>query len=388
MLMSSPPKNAHEPVTAHVSASEPKLEPASESPSESKPDLHDKCKQVVMFHNNLCRFLKSLKGVLPEYGDKIKRAANYYKSIPRAQYLEELTKMMDPHMKYISEQDEGIFTTDYQKHDLYLIPSLNFTKMWKMLESGDFESDEKFQESTKLSIYKHLQAIFISANMAQQQIGTFNYNMEKQKKFLMNMLENLKLDEDVKKRIEELKKEDADAKKDGGFSMESMSKLLGEDNLIYQLAKEISDELDMGNEDIENPVDAINSLFANGGKKMQDLIVTVGDKLESKIASGEIDKDKAMSDARKMKDKMSKIPGFSKLVNNRDMFKDVSDKYNEMPKKIRDEFPHVPDLLKKPNLEWTEEETKYFETYVDRCQNTQSSDNKSANVKRRIKKKR
>ena len=95
--------------------------------------MHDKCKNVVAFHNNLSKFFKSLKGVLPEYVETIRESIKYYKSISRSSYLEECEALLKPHIEHISQYDDGIFTDDYKEGPRYLLPQMDFREIWGLL---------------------------------------------------------------------------------------------------------------------------------------------------------------------------------------------------------------------------------------------------------------
>lgn len=252
-----------------------------------------------MFHNTLCKFWKSLKQVLPESAPVIKQAAEYYKSHERIDYLRETKQLLDPHMKYISQNDPGIFSDDYSASERFLLPSMDFRLIWNMTEqTEDFIKDKELRESTQHSIFKHLQHLYLRLNLALDQIGVFDMNLEKQKQFLLNMLENLKIDEEVKQKIDEMKAAEAEEETESKFNLGDLGQLLGDDNLLVKIAEDITKDLDLGIDDIDNPVEAIMSLFE--GNRLQDLIVSVGDKITEKIESGEVDQAKIISDAQKM----------------------------------------------------------------------------------------
>jgi hypothetical protein len=349
--------------------------------SESLESIHDKCKQVILFHNNLSKFFKALKGVLPESAPILKLAIANYKSMPRVTYIEALKSLMEPHMKYVSQYDEGVFTDDYKKGELTLIPCMDFRKVWDLINAPSF--DDTIRSGTKKSVFNHLQTIYISANMALDQIGAFNKNMEKQKALLMNMIENLKLGDEVKKRMEELKtEEEQKAAKDskgglfgsvpglsgllkgdglsglmGGEGLGDLKDLFGDDNFVFQLAKDIVDELDMGSEEIDGPMSSIMNLFANNGSKIQELIVKVGDKLEQKLATGEIDRSKLMKDAQKMKDKLATVaPGLSDMIGENGFNAPFKAHYDSMSAEDKELFVDVLDILNKPFGDRTEED--------------------------------
>ena len=330
--------------------------------------MHDRCKSVVVFHNNLTKFFKSLKGVLPEYVEQIRVAVKYYKSTPRADYLQEVHALMDPHIKYISEYDDGIFTDDYQKGERFLLPKMDFREIWDLLNGDDFSSDTELQAKTKKSIFNHIQSIYVSVQMGMEQVNMFNKNIDKQKTFLMDMLENLQLDDKIKERIEEMKQQEESEAANSGFNLGKIGEIMGEDNFVFQLAKDITEELDIGTTDIDNPVEAITSLFADNGKKLQELIVTVGDKIEKKVQSGEIDKEKLVSDAQAMKDKiegfMGKIPGLEEVMNNNGLVQQFMDAFNELDEAEQEQFNYIPPLLEKNLLEWSDEEKQQFDGFA------------------------
>ena len=341
--------------------------------------MHDKCKQVILFHNNLCNFFKALKGVLPECSTVLKSTIAKYKEIPRVEYITRLKSLMEPHIKYISEYDGGIFTDDYRPGGFELLPELNFKQVWDLLESADF--DAALRSGTKTKIFNHMQTLYISACMALEQIGSFNKNMEKQKALLINMIENLKMGDEIKKRMEEMKQtEDAAAAKSssmpglgalggalGGLlgggagaglpDFDKISELFGEDNFVFQIAKDIVSELDMGNDELDGPMESIMSLFANDGKKIQDLIVKVGDRLEKKLASGEIDKERLFKDAQQMKDKLSSVaPGLSEMMGDAGLNTPIKQHYESLSPEDKELYSDIPGILEKPFTERTEAE--------------------------------
>ena len=351
---------------------------ASNIPKDPYVNIHDKCKQVVLFHNNICNFFKSLKGVLPECSKLLKKTIDLYKTIPRAQYIKLTIEKMEPHIKYISTYDLGIFTEDYSS-TLELLPLMDFREIWPLLNAEDFLMDPALKKATIKSLFNHLQTIFISATMASQQICVFDRNMDKQKALLINMIDNLKLDSKVKDRVSQMKTQEAQEAQqtDGGMAglggiadvlkrfgnitggnIDSakglFTSLEGEDNFIYKLAQDILDELDMGAEDIENPLASIMSLFEDGGKKIQDIIVKIGDKLESKLASGEINREQLMQDAQKMKDKFTAMaPEISEMLDG-DLI--LKAHYENLSETDKQQFKDIPDILQKPMKDRTPEE--------------------------------
>ena len=338
-----------------------------------KESMHDKCKQVIMFHNILTKFFKSLKGVLHECRAVLRQAIAVYKSTDRKVYLEQIHTLMTPHIQRIAEFDECIFSSDYQDGPLYLLPDMDFKIVFDLLAECDM--DEPLRKQTQRSIFNHVQNIYIATEAALTQVSAFNRNLAKQKEFLIGMLENLNLDDKLKERVEALKKEEDDAAGPGlmaglgdMLSPEKLNELLGGDNFMIQLAQEVAGELDFGAADINNPTSALMSLFADNGKKFQELVVTIGDKIQNKVQSGEIDSEKLMRDAQLMKDKFKgafgNIPGIKDLLNGSAITQQFQAQYNAMSPEDQEVHRDIPGILEKQMTEWTEEDKKNFEGFT------------------------
>jgi hypothetical protein len=360
----------------------------------TNPAMHDKCKNVILFHNNLCKFFKSLKGILPECLPQIKAAMTEYKAVSRVEYLNRLQTSMSPHIQRVSEYDEGIFTEDYVRGPLNLLPGLDFKKIWEVIDSPDFQGD--LRASTVRSIFNHLQTVYVSAEMALSQVSAFNRALDKQKEFLMNMLGNLKLDEQLKAKVEELRAQEAAAGVAAGGAgvagLGGMGGLLGgllgnigsteagaglaeifngadgEDNFIYKLAKEIAEELDMGSQEISDPLAAITALFAEDGRKMRELIVSVGERLDRKVKSGEFDMDRLRSDAMAMKERLEKaVPGLQNLIPGNPQSASpaglVQMAYDALGDEEKVRWNMIPDILQRPIESWNAEEQSVVDDF-------------------------
>ena len=83
---------------------------------------------------------------------------------------------------------------------------------------------------------------------------------------------------------------------------------------IGKLAKEISQDIDVTNLNIENPQDLLNmeTLFSGKNNALSDIIGKVGGKITKKIQSGEIKQDELIQEAMSM---MSKLNGDNSFMN-------------------------------------------------------------------------
>ena len=333
--------------------------------------MHDQCKRVVEFHNHLTRFLSVLKKTIPEMTKRVSKCYRYYKSVPREKYIKKVIELMQPHIKHISEYDEGIFSNDYRTGKLCFIVGLDFKQIFNIIESYDF--DDELRDSTKKHIFNHLQSIYVSAELAVRQVTDFNAAMVKQKEFLINMLKNVNLDEQLKEKLEKIASEEAVG--DGsGFGMDSLKKIseiFGEDNFISKLAKDVTDELELGN-GCDNPVESITDLFANNGEKLQELLIKIGDKIEEKVQKGEITQEQLVEEATKMKNRVTDAVG--DLPISMDMPSPETDpkkfyesEYPKLDEEAQAKYAPVKNVVEKDHETWSEEETNQFQGFATYC---------------------
>lgn len=338
------------------------------SESESK-KIHNQCKHVISFHNHYTRFLKTLKGSFPELKRTIAKCYKYYKSVSRELYIKKTLECMKDHINHISKYDEGIFSNDYQKGKLNLLIGLDFKNIFKIIESDDF-GDDDLRESTKKHIFNHLQSIYVISELALDQMNEFNSAINKQKEFLINMLKNMNMDENLKERIAKLTEEENESSNGSGIgnlnleSLEKLSDIFGGDNFITKLAKDITEDLNLGGDGCTNPVEAITELFANDGEKLQELIVKIGDRIEEKVKSGEITAEQLTKEAEEMKEKMSSVVGDLGLPNMGNPKEYFEKEFEKLSEENKEKFADIPEFYDLENSEWTEEQTNKFNEFM------------------------
>ncbi len=350
----------------------------TQSKPESDKQIYDKCKKVVEFHNHLIRFLSMLKNTFPEMVKRIGKCYKYYTSVSRATYINKIIMLMEPHIKHISEYDEGIFSSDYVKGKLQFIVGLDFKEIFKIIESDDF--DGELRETTIKHIFNHLQSIYVLAQMANSQVSDFNAAVTKQKKFMINMLKNVNMDEQLKKQLEKIAEEEAS--EENGHGMDAFKKfgdmfkdIFGdENNFISKLAKDISNDLELGN-GCDNPVEAITELFANNGEKLQELIIKIGDNLKTKIEKGEITQEEITN----MTSKVSNIIDIP--VPEEDPSKFFEKEFAKLEEADQEKFKHIKAIIEKDNNTWTDEEQQEFQVFSTHCMKKSASDLMSNFVK-------
>lgn len=83
-------------------------------------------------------------------------------------------------------------------------------------------------------------------------------------------------------------------------------------NLAREIAEETAEDLDLDMENVADMKDVFQNLFKNPGKLM-GLVKNVGEKLDSRIKSGEINQSELLSEATEMMTKMKNTPGMGNI---------------------------------------------------------------------------
>jgi hypothetical protein len=83
-------------------------------------------------------------------------------------------------------------------------------------------------------------------------------------------------------------------------------------NLAREIAEETTNNLDIDMENVTDVKDVFQKLFSNPGKLM-DLVKNVGEKLDSRMKSGEISQNELMTEASQMLNKMKNMPGMGNI---------------------------------------------------------------------------
>jgi hypothetical protein len=391
-----------------------------------------------MLHNVLTKFFQALKGAVPEYIEPLRKAIRTYKGETRESYIKQVHKLMTPHIKHISEYDVAMVSDDYIRGPLYLLPDVDIKELFATIDATDMDSEEK--NKTQRKVFSHFQNIYVANETALAQVTNFNKAIDKQRDFLLNMLENMQLDDTLKERVEQLKAEEeaeggeggsggglsgilnaamgagggemtallgmlngigegsiggtelnaiigmltggggaegGDFTKllgsitgaDGEFNPEKISEMMSvpSGNFMLSLAKEIAEELDIAGG--ANPAASLMSLFTGGGEKFQNLVSSIGSKIQKKVDAGEIDQDRLMNDAKLMKSRFEgmfgNIPGLKDLMNGKAVIDQFKTAYASLSEDKKAEYVHISVLLNKPMSDWTDEEKESLTSFIE-----------------------
>jgi hypothetical protein len=260
-------------------------------------NFYDNCKQIADFELTLNIFFTNLSKKLPEFDHDIKKALKHFNKSDKTEYITKLIKNMEPHIDYIAKYDEGIFSTDYSKDIIKLIPGLNIKDIFLFINDNTGDNENQFSAEaclkTKKTIFTYLQSIYLSGQMALNKINDFNNIINKQKDLLFNMFKNLNLDETIKTKLENLEDDEETTSGifdkikelfESGVLKDIFGDLINEFKPLMNIAQDIFKEL---NEDKVAP----ENISKNIGDKVKKVMKSFIIKIKEKLVSGEISKD-------------------------------------------------------------------------------------------------
>jgi hypothetical protein len=215
-------------------------------------------------------------------------------------------------------QNVEIFKEDSVVNTEFL-PGISFKYLWNC----------DISDKTKETIWKYLQLILLSIIGCVKDQSAFgdtaklfeSINEDEFKEKLQETLEKMQNLFEKSETTEGEKKETASEKSTEGMNMPSADEIHSHINgmlggKLGDLAREIAEETAGNlNIDMDNVTDVkgvFQNLFKNPGKLMS-LVKNVGDKLDTKIKSGEINQSELMAEASEIMNKMKDMPGMGDI---------------------------------------------------------------------------
>lgn len=292
-------------------------------------DITQEIEIPEQFTKIISDFIRDMKRTFPEYLPIINK---WWKDKKNFDYIEEEEERLKTIEKYektcvkilfsfcqkkypprffeILYQNEEIFN-EKSTIDTEFLPHIHFKDLWQF----------DISENTKNTIWKYLQLILFSiiktvnnkevfgdtAKLFQQIDETeFKNKLEETFSKMQETFETNKNDgndnEMTLTTIEDLP-QPADVH---NHLNEMMNGNIG--NLAKEIAEETAKDLDLDFDGITDMNDVFSKLFSSPNKLM-DLIKSVGEKLDTKIKSGEMNQNDLMSEATDIMSKMKNIPG-------------------------------------------------------------------------------
>ena len=257
------------------------------------------------FNFYLKSFLGELVTIFPEYQENIN--SNYVdvlnqETITSDIYVKEYMDNVSPYHSDIAQKNNQLFLGE---QELKFLRDIDFRDLWT----------KDLSESTRENIWKYLQTLYVlgrkivaSDDDVNEMLNELNSNdeenLKKHQKEMMDMIENMSKITD-ENRANNSEVED-----------------LFNNGIISDIAKELTTELDLDKLDMGNPQN-MNEAFSNimgggGGQNFFNLISKVGEKIQNKVESGQINQGDLISEAQKMMGGLKNPEQMAKsMMNNR-----------------------------------------------------------------------
>ena len=222
-------------------------------------------------------------------------------------------------------QNTEIFEKDSDVNTEFL-PGISFKYLWNC----------DISDKTKETIWKYLQLILLSIIGCVKDQTAFgntaklfeSINEDEFKGKLQETLEKMQniFDSSSTSGESSSQKEDGSNDEDGKTNQEGLNMPSAEDihnhisgmlggklgDLAREIAEETAENLNLDMENVTDVKDVFQKLFKNPGKLM-NLVKNVGDKLDSRIKSGEINQTELMAEASDIMSKMKNMPGMENI---------------------------------------------------------------------------
>ena len=269
------------------------------------------------FYKIIREFVPDLLTTFPEYKEVLTQGI--------IDILQENTTTDDSHAVYdhclsvypprffdILYQNEEMFSNSEHDH-LYFLPNIDFKKIWQ----------EDISEKTKEVLFKYLQLVLFSVVSDVKSENSFGDTAK-----LFEAINEDELKNKLEKTLNDMQglfEEQANAGDD--ISNINLNNLPNPDSihdhlngmlggklgkLAREIAEETADELDVNMDDATSVNDVFQKLFRNPGKLM-NMVKGIGNKIETKIKSGELNESELMKEAGEMMTKMNNMPGMGNI---------------------------------------------------------------------------
>ena len=235
------------------------------------------------------------------------------------------TESLNELVQYIkSVYPERFFDLLYQNENIFkdseintkFLPNIDFSDLW----------NQEISDNTKNVIWKYLQLVLFSVISGEKDVNSFGDTAK--------LFEAIKEDE-LKEKLQEAMEQMGNLFDTCGNNMNENDISMNMDDLpnpedlhnhintllegnLGKLATEITEEtlkdLDLDISDETDAGDIFQTLFKNPGKLMS-MIKKVGNKLDTKLKSGELKESELMEEAMELMEKMESMPGMANMKN-------------------------------------------------------------------------
>lgn len=255
---------------------------------------------IEYFNEQFSLFVKDITEVFPELRQSV---LEYYEELFREnsctndKYVKRYMTKMKEYKDKIAKRDNSLFDDT-----ICILKNVDFSPIWKSKELSDANRD---------TVWEYLQTLYV--------IGETIISDSEHIQKLVKSFQKFKNGEDVAEQEDTVTKDMlemlqglSESNKD---KVEELDENLIENGLIGNLAKELSEELSEQNLNLDmDNVESVDDVFKNimsgdNPMKFMNLLQTVGQKIQTKVDSNEIDGEKLVEEATSMMSQMGGLGG-------------------------------------------------------------------------------
>ena len=271
-------------------------------------DINNQCLSVFK------SFIKDIIKVFPEYQIKLEDVYGTLLkmdtcNLEEEELLKEFLDRVHKLNKKITNKDESMFN-----EDPLLLTDISFKNIWTT----------NISYKTKENIWKYLQTFCLLslnyqsnkdlANAISELSGSKTVEL-KDKKLASDVKKIKKMTDNIQEPIaEDLSDNSENIEQPNGFE-NPLENIMGNSS-IGKLAEEVSKELDLeamlGSVDSDNPMDIFQNLMSGGA--MNKIMGTIHNVVNSKVESGELNKDTMMNEAQGIYGQLGQNDMFQKMA--------------------------------------------------------------------------
>ena len=270
------------------------------------------------FNDNLKQFVSIIKTNYPGQQAKIDEYYNFDSVNDR--YLNEFVEICKTIGNDISTKNEIIFSKGS-----VVLKNIDFYLIWndENLSDDQRENIWKYLQTLYIFAYEHIRESDFKSIMKEfKKLGSDRSTLDEETKTFIDIIESLT--DKYQKGDNSIEEEDDDKENDGGFTAPD---LFG--GVIGDLAKEIVNEIDPSEINIENPTEILNNLLSgnfdenNDTSGIANLVKNITGKIQDKITSGDINEADLFGEAQNMMKNFSKGSKMKGMGNMGEMFSNM-----------------------------------------------------------------
>ena len=262
---------------------------------------------IEKFNYYLSIFLGEITNIYPEFADVVKSGYGELLETPESsnnQYVKDYMTVIKPYLSDVASKNEKIFKG---LEPINLLTNIDFRDIWS----------KDINQNTRENIWKYLQTLVV---IGKKIVGDDEEIDDLLQKFNSSKTEsnddsgeaesqaenNNTMDDEMLNMLKNMSSMTQDPNESLPDTSENEMKNLFDGGIISDIAQELTQELDLNNLDMGNPQnmnEAFSNLMGGGGggqNNFFNLVTKVGEKIQNKVQSGQVNQGDLMKEAQKM----------------------------------------------------------------------------------------